>query len=213
MKKLVLFVGIVVFSMNVFAQNKGDKYFVTTAYASFGKAKIENFNGYQIAKGTQPLNTYFDASVGFGFFVANHLRLQMAVGLPYAKEPSSMENETWLFNQSIGVELLPSIAYYFKLADRFYYVLEAGGDFVFGSNTYDVPSYKSEKYDYRLRGAYVDLIGFESRVSQKFALGFKLGQVDYFYRKISDSVSGAYASNAQLRFNLNSFYIHVLFYL
>ena len=213
MKKLVILIGIVVLSMNVFSQNKGDMYFTTTAYASFGKAKIENFNGQQFAKGEQPLNTYLDASVGFGAFVANRFRLQLTVGVPYGKEPSAMDNGKWLFNRSVGVELMPSIAYYFKLAERFYYVMEAGGDFVFGQNTYDVSYYKSEKYDYRLRGAYLNLIGFETRVSQRWALGFKMGQVGYFYHKVSDPVSGAYGSNTQLRFNLNSFYVHALFYL
>lgn len=213
MKKLVLLIGIIAFSMNVFAQNKGDKYFVTTAYASFGKAIVENYNGYQIAKRDQPLNTYLDAGVGFGFFAVNRLRLQMTVGVPYAKEPRAMENDMWLFNRSVGVELIPSIAYYFKLVDGLYYVMEAGGDFVFGQNTYDVSYHQSEKYDYRLRGVFVDLIGFESRVSQKCALGFKMGQVGYFLNKVSDPVSGAYSSSRQLRFSLNGFYVHALFYL
>ena len=213
MKKLVLLIGVVILSMNVFAQEKGDKYFITTAYASFGKAKIENYNGHQFAKGEQPLNTYLDANVGFGVFAANRFRFQLTVGVPYGKEPSAMDNGQWLFNRTIGVELMPSVAYYFKLAERFYYVMEAGGDFVFGQNTYDVSYYQSEKYDYKLRGAYLDLIGFEARVSQRCALGFKMGQVGYFYRKVSDPVSGAYVSNSQLCFNLNSFYVHALFYL
>ena len=211
MKRTALIIGLVIISLNVFAQAKGEKYLFAMGYASFGKVKVENFNGVQVNNYDRPLSKYLGVQAGFGFFPANNFSLELGVGVPYTKELYGRDGDTWLYEKVLGVELNPRMAFYVKLADRFYYTPKLGGTFVFGTDVTDVSSYKSEKYDYQLLGAYVEFLAFQFRVSQKFAIGAMVGQMSYRRVKVSEHVSGAYSAANRWRFDLNSFTVSTIF--
>ena len=82
MKRLVLLIGVVILSVNVFAQSKSEIYTLTSASASFGKMRSETITtlmGGQTLTSTseQPLNTNLGFDVGFGWFVAKNFRLEL----------------------------------------------------------------------------------------------------------------------------------------
>ena len=55
MKKLALLFFVFILSMNVFAQEKGEKYFITSASASFGSLYQKISNGHQSIIYEQPM--------------------------------------------------------------------------------------------------------------------------------------------------------------
>ena len=213
MRRFAIIISLIVLTTSVFAQNKFEKYVFVSGDASFGNMKIENSDGYHATvKFEQPFNTYLGLNAGFGFFVAKNFRLELGIGVPYSKEILSKDGDKWLYDQVVGVSIRPSIAYFVKLADRFYYTPTIGGAFVFGKEEMDVSNYQTEKYDYRLTGTYLNPLAFQFRVSPKFALGVEVGQVYYRRVKISHQVSGAYLAANQWRFNFNNISASALFY-
>lgn len=213
MRRFALVIGLFILTTSAFAQNKFEKYVFVSGNASFGNMKIENSDGYHAAvKSEQPFNTYLGIYAGFGLFVAKNFRLELGIGVPYSKELLSKDGDKWLYDKVVGVNIRPNLAYFVKLADRFYYTPTIGGVFVFGKEEIDVSNYQSEKYDYRLTGAYANPLAFQFRVSSKFALGVDVGQVYYRRIKISHQVSGAYAAANQWLFNFNNISVSALFY-
>lgn len=213
MKRFAVIICFIVLTISAFAQNKFEKYVFVTGNAAFGNMKIENSDGYHNAVKTErPFNTYLGLKAGFGFFVAKNFRLELGVGVPYSKEISSKDGDKWLYDKVLGVSICPNMAYFVKLADRFYYTPTIGGNFVFGKEELDVSSYQTEKYDYRLTGVYMNPVSFQFRVSPKFALGLDVGQVYYRRIKISYQVSGAYAAANQWHFSFNDISVSALFY-
>ena len=213
MKKLVLLIGLVAFSLTGFAQSKGEMYLLLTGNASFGTLKRENYSGYQTIEYDQPANTSVGLDVGFGFFAADNFRLELCVGASYIQEPRDKQSDQWLYGKVFGVNLYPSLAYYVQLADRLYYVPEIGGSFTFGTAKYDVSTSVAEKYDYGVMGAYAKFFALEFRVSPKFALGVNVGQAYYQRVKVSDPVTGVYSARNQLMFDVNSLGVNAMFYL
>ena len=74
----------------------------------------------------------------------------------------------------ISVDVTPHVAYYLKLADKFYYTPEVGAVLSWGRSTMPtvVPT--------TAWGIYMDLFAVEYKVTDKIALGASLGGPSYF---------------------------------
>ena len=202
MKKLVLLIGIIFLSMNVVAQDKGDKYIVTSATASFGHLK--EYSNVIIATTTEsPLDTYLKFDAGFGWFVVKNFRLELALGISIEKMPREATSATaWLYNRFIGFNMCPSLSYYVRLANKFYYAPEIGVDFTFGKYTYeDVPSHAWD-YPCRCYTFYANLLAFEYRVGPHFGLWVSIGGLNHYRWSYFDDDKVFYSSKST-EFNLN----------
>ena len=206
MKKLALLVGLVAFSITAFAQSKGEMYVLASASASFGKVRSDtyNFNG-SIANSTEePCNTYLDFAAGLGWFVANNFRLELCLGVSNEKKPRELANDNvWLYNKFTSFDVCPSLSYYVRLADRFYYAPEIGVMFAFGKYTYEETHSRTWNYPYREYYLYANLLSFEYRVGPHFALLSGVGCLQYVYSNYFDGGKKFFSSNSVV-FDLNS---------
>lgn len=182
MKRIALLIGAIVLSLNVFAQSKGEIYVLTSAAASFGQKEATeyNYNGTIAGTTESPLNTNLEFNVGFGWFMANNFRFELALGVSNEKQPREQTiSGTWLYNKFTSFDVAPSLSYYVRLADKFYYTPEVGVDFAFGKYHYeDAPSH-AWNYPYRCYSFYANLLAFEYRVGQHFALWASVGSLNH----------------------------------
>ena len=206
MKKLALLVGLVAFTITAFAQSKGEMYVLTSASASFGKVRSDTYNiNGSIANTTEePYDTYLGFDAGFGWFAANNFRLELCLGVSYVKNPWELAYDNdWLYNKFTSFYVCPSLSYYVRLADRFYYAPEVGVLFTFGKYTHEETHSKTWNYPYRDYSLYANLLAFEYRVGPHFALWAGVGCLKYTHRNYFDEGKKFFSSNS-LVFDLNS---------
>lgn len=214
MKKLFLLISLVALSTIGFAQNKGEKYIVTSANVSFGNSSSEITDGYQSVVAKKPLATNFGIGAGFGYFVAQNFRLELYLSGYADSNPAEKSGEIWLKDKYKGFNVNPNLSYYVRLAEGFYYTPEVGASIGWGKNTYEKSTSQSTNYNYSDYAFYVNLLAFQCRVSQSFALGIVVGEASYCIRNYnisSNNNNGQYKVN-QLLFNLNSGGIYAHFY-
>ena len=212
MKKLLLLFGVVILSMNVFAQNKGDMYVLTSVKASFGKmSSYQIYNNHSSLYAEQPMDTQLGLGIGFGYFVANNFRLELVVSGYSVKSPREEASSVWLNDVNKGVQLNPNISYFVKLADRFYYTPEIGASFDFGKYVYEETVGRSMTYPVRGYSLYANLLAFQFKVSQRFSLGVNAGDVQYTHGTYYDSDEPFFESKS-LGFRWNSGSIAAYFY-
>ena len=212
MKRIVLIAIALLGCISLSAQNRGDKYIAGSIGASFGNQNSELYDGSYTTTANQPLTTSFSVQAEFGYFVADNLRLALALGVPFSSSPTTQSGSTWLKTNTFGIQINPNIAYYVKLADRLYYTPEIGASLEFGSYKEDMTT--SSSYNANLSGwdIYANILALEFQVSERFAIGVGIGSVSYGYAKVSDKSSSAYLGNGQFRFNLNDSSVHARFY-
>ena len=150
--------------------------------------------------------------LGFGWFVARNFRLELCLNADYEQVPREQSGDKWLNNNWRGVGLAPSLSYYVRLADRFYYTPELGVSFTFGKYTYEQDSQPSEDYNYKGYELYANLLAFRYRVNPKFSLGVIVSDARYNRSKYFN-FSEIYSINKTFRFKLNYVAVDATFYL
>ena len=216
MKKLVILIGIVVLSMNVFSQNKGDMYILTSATASFGQmhgSMYNPINGVLVSSIDEPLDTYLELGTGFGYFAANNFRLEICLSAYYEKDPrEKASGDLWLSNKYKALCVCPNLSYYVRLADKFYYTPEVGVSIDFGMYSYDKTVSKTLDYPYRGYALYADLLSFMYRVGPHFAICAGVGELRYNHRNYYEDGDMFY-SGSTTAFYLNNATISAQIYL
>lgn len=157
MKKLLLLVVTLCSVATLSAQVKGDKYFGGSLGVSATSV---------IMSGESAAAVGFSVAPEFGFFVANNFKIgvEAAYGIDNA-------------NAIHTIQLLPSIAYYVRLCDGFYYVPELGAGFVMGiSEGYAIPGF----------GVGLSLGTFEFRPTKKFGMSVSLLSLSYVMLTLDD---------------------------
>lgn len=214
MKKLFLFISFVALSTIGFAQNKGEKYFVTSANVSFGNLSSEVTDGYQSVVSKKPLSTNFGLGVGFGYFVAKNFRLELCLSGYIDSNPIEKSGEVWLKDKYKGFGVNPNLSYFVRLAEGFYYTPEVGVNFGWGKNTYEQSTSQSTNYNYNAFDFYANLLAFQYRVNRVFALGIVVGDVSYRIRNynVNANVADGHYKVNQFMINLNSGSVFANFY-
>lgn len=194
------------------AQNRGDKYIAGTIGTSFGSQYNKIFDGAYSTTHEKPLELSFITQAEFGLFVADNIRLALAIGVPFTSSPTTQSGDTWLKTNTVGFQINPNIAYYAKLADRFYYTPEIGGAVEFGSYKEEMTansSYNAYTFGWDI---YAHLLAFEFRINPKIALGMLVGSISYIHTKIGNKGTYSYLTGEQFNFNLNNSSVHIRFY-
>lgn len=214
MKKFALLLVFVALSAIGFSQNKGEKYIITTANASFGNASTEITDGYQSVTSQKPLGTNLDLGIGFGYFVANNFRIELCLSGYTDSNPIEKSGNVWLKDKYKGLYVNPNLSYFVRLAEGFYYTPEVGVSFGWGKNTYEQSTSQSTNYNYTDYDFYVNLLAFQYRVSSNFALGIVVGDVSYRIRgyNIGANINDGHYNVNQFGVNLNSGGIFAHFY-
>ena len=126
MKKIVLFIGLVILSITVFAQDKGDKYLAPNLSVAYGNQSYSSLFNTTFYYSERPYDFSLNPSGEFAYFPINNFRLGIAVGLPFSVFPAFYHNYEWEIGYALGVSVKPNIAYYVRLTDRLYYAPEIG---------------------------------------------------------------------------------------
>lgn len=212
MRKLVLLFGLIAVSIGALAQNKGDMYVLTSIHASLGKfSSYEIYNNQTTQLSQQPMNTEFGLGIGFGYFVTDGFRLELAVSGYSIQSPREKVSTVWLNNINRGITLSPNVSYYFQLADQFYYTPEVGVSFELGKYTHEESSYQSSSYPYRGFYLYANLLAFQFKVTPRFSMGVVAGDLQYGSLKYYYTGEPFYESES-FRFRWNSGSIAAYFY-
>lgn len=187
MKRTLLICGFLLACLPIMAQNKGEMYLGLATDLSFGTQRTTTYSGSYSRMESQPLGFSFGVQAEYAYFVANNLRLGLAVGLPYSSSPLGKDaNSIWLYSKTIGFDINPNIAYYVRITDKFFYTPELGFSYGLGSYKEDVSGNITYNMIYSNYLVYLHLLAFEFRVSQSFGLGVMVGQLSYSYLTIKD---------------------------
>lgn len=214
MKKITLILVFVALSAIGFSQNKGEKYIVTNAHVSFGNSSSEITNGYQSVTSQKPLESNLGFGIGCGYFVANNFRIELSLLGYIDSNPIEKSGNVWLKDKYKGLYINPNLSYFVKLAEGFYYTPEVGVSFGWGKNTYEQSINQSTNYNYTDYVFYANLLAFQCRVSQSFALGIVVGDITYQHRNynINANIDDGHYNVNQLAVRLNSGVIFANFY-
>lgn len=212
MKKVVSILASLFIFIAAFAQDKGEMYLGIALSGSFGNEATESFDGSYTTNSASPLTTSYNAQAEFGYFIADRIRLALAVGVPYSSSPVSQSGNTWLYSKSQGFAINPNVAYYIRIADGLYYTPEIGFSVEFGDFSEDLTPSTSWKAGYGGWSVYANIIALEFRVTDRFAIGAGAGSAHLSSVKISDNSSDAYYTNQQLQVSINSASIQARLY-
>ena len=195
MKRILLLSIAMLMGIASFAQKKGDMYVSGFFSTEFGRYKSSTtMDGYS-SSGWYSHDSFFEIGAEYGYFVADNIRLSMGVSFPFSSSPSSDEDgEEFKYNVT-SLSVSPNIAYYVKLADKCYYTPTAG-------LVYEKTKMKTKGSDLYASssratswGGYINIIAFEFKVSDKFAIGINAGGVAAFSTKYSYSEDLKYKVN------------------
>lgn len=213
MKKIILITAALFACMVLSAQNKNEKYISVSISTSFGIENVESYDGAYTTHTTNPLTTSLNVMGEFGYFIADKIRLAMAVGVPFSSSPTTKSGNTWLRNNVVGVQVNPNIAYYVKLADNFYYTPEIGFSYNLGTFKEDITTNASMNLNYNGWDVYANILALEFRISPKLAIGTNIGAISYSNVKYTERGTAKYIKDSQLRLDFNDASFHVRFYL
>ena len=177
------------------AQQRGDKAISVYAGGAFSNAPY----------------TAVQAAGEFNYFVADNFRLSFAVGVPFTSA-TVVDN---LKQNTFGVYFNPNIAYYVKLADRFYLTPELGGGYELGSFKQTYTSTSSVLVNGKYNGYYIYFtpLQIEFKVNSHFAIGVAIGEFYYENFKYKDSSNQIVDKSDTFSFMLNAGNVCCRFYL
>ena len=196
MKRLAIIIALVILSISVYAQERGDLYMLASASASFGKTTNDSYEEI-------PLYTYLGADVGIGYFLLNNFRLELSLGFFSEKEPTQKVSSDWLYAIHRGFNVCPNLSYYFKLAEGFYYTPEVGANFNIGTYYFQENHYNTWEFPFRDYSLYANLLVFEYRIGPHFALTTQVGDLAYTHRNYYED-DDVFYSEKTVAFYLNS---------
>ena len=210
MKKIVLFSGLIILSINVFGQNKGDKYLAPNLSVAYGNQSYSSIFHVPYYYSVKPYDFSLNPGCEFAYFPINNFRLGIAVGLPFTVFPAFYHENKWETDYAIGVSVKPNIAYYVRLADRLYYAPEIGFKYeLWNWFDYIGSILEFENGLYQTVSVYANLFDLEFRVNEKLAIGVGLGSLYYSYAKSLWD----HNSNSIWNFSFTNSSVSVRFYL
>lgn len=163
-----------------FAQKKGGMLVSGSFTADFGLYKTSSSNRENPASEFKPISAEYYFEAGYGYFVADNVRVGAYLSVPYYSYPTVKDGDKWLKDKVISVDVTPHVAYYLKLADKFYYTPEVGAVLSWGRSTMQWEPSETTVVPTTAWGIYMDLFAVEYKVTDKIALGASLGGPSYF---------------------------------
>ena len=180
MKKITILMLLMMMSgINVLlAQSKGDMYVGTLL--GFGMSKHSEKDGSNKSEGKPYFR--FELDPGFHYFIADNFRIgaQMCFGL----ESQKQNNDTKYTNSSFAIG--PVFAYYFEIANNFYFTPEIGFYFAHSKNTYKVGNNSTES---KANGFVFQLLPamLEFRPTNHFGFSASLFAIELTHMKSKDN--------------------------
>lgn len=151
MKKIIISLLAIISVTTISAQNKGEMY--AGGSLGIGTSSL-------ISEGESATSVSFNIAPEFGYFVANNFKIGASIS--YGLESGNPSTHT--------LQIMPNMAYYARICDKFYYTPGLQLGFVCGiSDGVSMPGF----------GVGLSLGSFEFRPTQKFALSVSLLSFEY----------------------------------
>lgn len=164
MKKIVLLIGIIVFSLNVFGQRSSDRYVSPALSGSFAYSKYEYVQNDHVYQNDDVNRLALTLGAEIGFFANDRIRLGVEFGIPFREG-------------LLGVLVAPNLGFYFPITDKLYYAPEIGVGYETGF--YD-GQFRMDHAYYEF-SAYINLCSFEFQVKEKVSIAMQVGEIGYSY--------------------------------
>ena len=210
MKRILLFSIAILTSVTSFAQKKGDMY-----VSGFFTADLATYSTTSPTNGTSSdwsvLDSSFEIGAEYGYFVADNLRLSLGVSFPIMSTPiDEMDGESYKYITT-SFDIYPNLAYYVKMGEKCYFTPTFGLLYqrdkmkTKGTELYASSSRTSTW------GAYLDILAFEFKVSEKFSIGINAGNIGAYSSNYVFSEDEKYKMN-QFRFDFSHGSVDFKFY-
>lgn len=174
-KTLLLRIAAIVSLQVASAQKRGEMYVGGSLGVTTASASIDGISASATSFGFAP---------EFGYFVADRLRLSGSIAY----------NLTSSGDTSHVLTIGPSVAYYVRLCDRFYYTPEAGIGFAYAS------AYGANGYGFATG---LKFGAFEFRPASHCGISFSLLSLQYTYLSYSSGGYSASGNNVQFDFGVS----------
>ena len=180
MKKILFFAIAMLISVASFGQKKGDMFVSGSLATDFGSytssSSIDNF----ATSNKESLGPSLAIGADYGYFVADNVRLGVKLEASFSSTPNVTVDGTTLKTKTVGININPNVAYYVKLADKFYYTPEVGVYLGWDSINNQLSSTETEHCKESTWGFYTNLVSFEYRVSDRVAIGTVIGGIGWY---------------------------------
>jgi hypothetical protein len=188
MKKILLFVVAMLISVASFAQKKGDMYVSGFFSTDLGAYSVNSSDWH-------PFDSSFELGADYGYFLADNLRLGLELSVPFTSSLNEdMVGESYRYNTTI-LSISPNVAYYVKMGETCYYTPEFGVAYQRdNSKTKGTELFESSSHA-STWGAYLDILAFEFKVSEKFSIGTNVGGIGFASSNYAYSETETYRIN------------------
>lgn len=173
MRNIVTTLFLFVIGISAYAQKAGESYIGGAIAGSMGwEFQESTFKSGPVSKNDFPTNRTLVGALEIGTFTSDNFRVSVTVGVGSTWTPyGSGSDGKWEFNNNgLNYQVGPSAAYYFKLAENFYYTPEVGA-------LYAIVNESGYKFTGWIFGA--NFLAFEYRISQKVSLCVELGSITF----------------------------------
>ena len=213
MKKIVLFSIAMLMSVASFAQKKGDMYVAGSFATEFGSyAMSSSADGYATSEKT-PFGTSFEIGGDYAYFVADNVRLGLGASFPFSSSPIEKVDGKWLKDKTADFYFSPDVAYYVKLADKFYYTPEIGMLFGWSRIRTQLSPSLTESTSISTWGGYINLLAFEFQVSERIAIGITVGGIAAYSSDYTYNDSDVKYKMNQIFCDINNSCLHFRWYI
>ena len=212
MKKTVLISIAMLMSVASFAQKKGDMYVAGSFATDFGSYSISSSaDGYATSEKAS-FGTSFEIGGDYAYFVADNTRLGLGVAFPFSSSPIEKVDGKWLKDKTTEFYFSPDVAYYVKLADRFYYTPEFGMLFQWSRIKTQLSPSLTESTSISTWGGYINILAFEFQASERIAIGITVGSIAAYSSVYTYKDSDVKYKMNQIFCDLNNGSLHFRWY-
>lgn len=209
-KQLFLLLAFVMTGAVAMAQNAGVWMIGGTFGISTSKTSYTHENVTQVRE----KQTDFNIIPSLYYFVTDEIAVGAGIGYEFSKALTDVEDD--LYDRTGLMVFRPSMYYYVKLSDKFYYNPELYIGLKFGNAKSEVDKNTTYKMGYNRFEIGVNVLNFEFRPTDHVGLGITCGNLSYVNNKIKDVPTGAVKydiKTSEFRFRLQDSFAFTFRYL
>lgn len=170
MKKFFVVLAMLVMSVSLSAQKKGEMYIQGTFGIDGGDRNLINTSGSSTTTTKTPLSLSFSFAPEFGYFVCDNLKIALNVSYDLQRTSNGSDGDTKLYKFNNKVYVTPNVSYYLRIADKFYYTPGVDIFVGFGNTVKQTSATEKEKENSStIFGFKLKMASLEYRLSNHFA--------------------------------------------
>ncbi len=183
------------------AQDKGDMSVGGILGFSAGSTKTNVTAGSTTMKGDNTPSTFsFQLSGDFGYFFADNWKIGASLGYSLTSQPTEKTDDKWLKDRVNLVAIGPSISYYLRITDKFYYTPSFGIFCAIGNYKSDVSHSVTHKQACAGFAMGLEMGSFEFKPTSRWGIAVDMVSLSFSDTKVKED-SDHYAWNMGTSFS------------